>query len=332
MKTFKQHIRQALDKKLSPNLLSWDGSTFSEMRNKKRAKGVDKAVSKLSWKGSSFAELRGKHRPKAVQEAVNKELPTVSKSNPQNLPELDLEINYKTTLLNKNRFGVHYDARHDLIEPEKLSQDQREAIGTYTSTGGDHKKINNYYRHVNTGNPDAHGRVPESENSAFEEMEPKHFETVKHLKSAFSNKSNTNRAPFQVWSGVPEHIGNTLQKAGSGSQHELAAFTSASTHVGVGHSFGTQHVHPQQEGQTQEHVHMLKIDMQPHSGMSVAHHSREPESEVLFHPNTKLTYHGSKEHIREDHEVRALHGFTSSREDKSIMVHHVTMHPYEPLD
>lgn len=219
----------------------------------------------------------------------------ILKEDSKKLPEFDMSQPHHEPGVNPyTKFPPH--PIHYEIRPKKLTQNHLDSIRHYIN-GDD--TINAHLRHGNHG----YARTLH------------HIET---LKDAFTKKENTNHKPLTVFSGIPHNIAEKFQEAGSDSKHIMGGFVSTSTHPATAHDFANVYSSRDQK----DFTHVMKMHLEPHTGMSVAHQSTIGENEVLIHPNTKLTYHSTEEHVTSD-------GIDRQRR---LFVHHVTVHtPDEKL-
>jgi hypothetical protein len=284
MKSFKDYNKEKESKKIPT--LSWD-SSFAEQRPKGK-----KRESVLSW-DSAFADVRDK---KPIKEAKEK---------------FNLDTSYKShESQGFNKVGCSYDENfhgHSQVKPQSLTKEHENAIRHYSedSSGNDE------HGHASSGNMNAWLRNKEGDGkqNIRGKHDPKNVEkSVKKLSSAFT-RENTNRKPLTTYGGVPEHIGNKLENSGKGAEHHLAGFTSTSSSVRTAKHFARTY-----NGRDNSKVHhIVKYDVKPHAGLSIAGHSTYPENEVMLHHGAKVKYSHTTEH--------------DDGEDGTIKVHHVTVSP-----
>jgi hypothetical protein len=217
-------------------------------------------------------------------------------------------------LLDGNDNGQYFDSVHghpDII-PQKLTKDHLQSIKDYTHTSSDDpdgdgssKNINSYLRNRLSNDPNPPHKVMHQNPDDVE------FRT-KQLTSVFTPE-NTNRKPVQVFSGIPPSIGKQLTDSKPGTKHTLAGATSTSTSRDTARGYGIDHA--RNERANIDHPHMLVCHVEPGAGLSLAHHSRFEENEMLLHPGAHVTYRGSE--VTDDGEH----------------LHHVTVHnTHKPLD
>ena len=285
MKTFSDFVKN----KPKESWLNFDGS-FAAIRKKSKE-------SILSWP-SSHGEIR-KDSKKPIKEDII-------------APPSDA-LKHTHQIANNDTYHF-FDAIHahpDII-PQKLSQTHIQSIIDYTHTtsddpdgDGSSKNINGYFRNRASADPNTEHKV------LFHHPDDVKYR-AKQLISAFTPE-NTNRKPIQVFSGIPPSIGKKLMDSKPGDRHTLAGATSTSTSRDTARGFGIDHA--RNERASIDHPHLMVCHVEPGAGLSLAHHSRFEENEVLLHPGAHVTYRGSE--VTDDGEH----------------LHHVTVHnTHKPLD
>lgn len=281
-----------LNKNKEPeSILSWDGSFASTRHLKKDSLKEHLIVEKL---GDLVLQATGKVIHNTGIFSLT--------------PQTTIHDHYKA-----------YDKIHDhpKILPKKITNSHRQAIINYANTAsiysegghGSSHNINNYLRN----------RSGNHELKVLHHSHEKVKEGVEQLSSAFTPE-NTNRVGIQTFSGIPNHIGEQLEKSPIGSKHTLAGFTSTSTDYKIATEFANQYL---DTSKTTGHLHMLVAHVEPGAGLSVVHHSPFNEDEILLHHGAHITYRGSE---------------TNTDDDGNTMTeHYITVHPthkhldeYEP--
>lgn len=285
MKTFSDFVKN----KPKESWLNYNGD-FASIRKKSKE-------SILSWP-SSHAEIR-------------KDSKTPIKESVIDPPSDALKHTYQMA---HNDHGQYFDAVHghpDII-PQKLTKEHLQSIKDYTHTSSDDpdgdgssKNINEYLRNRLSNDPNPPHKVLHQNHEDVEYR-------TKQLMSVFTPE-NTNRKPLQVFSGIPPSIGKQLMDSKPGDKHTLAGATSTSTSRDTARGYGIDHA--RHERANIDHPHLMVCHVEPGAGLSLAHHSRFEENEVLLHPGAHITYRGSETTDDGDH------------------LHHVTVHNiHKPLD
>lgn len=277
MLSFKQYITEA-----GVPFVGWK-SSFSEQRDEDN-------VEFISW-GSSFGDQR------------NANLKQKLKLPPSRRP---LREEWKTDQpLSKRRANV-YDATYDAdvhdhpdIKPAGLTPEHEQAIEEYTNM---HQAKHSSSSHMNNYLRNRAGEKDKYFGKAHTEEAVKG--AIKRLSSAFTPE-NTNRRPVEVYTGVPEHIGNKFANSEPGSKRALAGFTSASTSRRTAHDFATGY-----NGYRNNEAHILHMKLMPGAGLSAVHHSEASEDEFILHHGAHVVYHGSEHHPNADGTTTHVHKIT----------------------
>ena len=138
---------------------------------------------------------------------------------------------------------------------------------------------------------------------------------VRRLSSVFT-KENTNKITATVYGGVPASIGQKLMAAGPNSHHHIAGFTSTSTDESTGEKYSREHAYNDEA----KDLHMIVYHLQPHTAVSVVHHSSFSENEMLLHHGAHIEYHHTEEEPADNRYWKI------GKYDK-FYTHHVTVHP-----
>lgn len=294
MKTLKQLIESIKkDAEKNPEFLSWK-SAHSEVRDNVKKTQNSEEPSFLSWK-SSHAEVRDSDK------SIGESTKTFG----------SYKRNTRTNHLASS--GALYNPHvHDkkTIAPTALEDHHIDAIHAYSSAKSDSatghmssKNLNGYLRN----------RAGKKDHKISHQREQEVKIGVKQLSSAFT-KENTNRKHLTTFGGVPPSIGHELMKGGKGKKHVLAGFTSTSTSQHIAAAFSNTH-HLLEEKGTSEPLHVVKYHLKPHTGMSIAHHSKHDENEVLINHGHHIQYIKTTEHEADNHNSH------------KVLVHHVVVHP-----
>lgn len=298
MKTYKQFKSGNKE-----SILSYP-SSFGEVR--------DKDDSVLSW-DSSFGELEHRQGPKRPDKSKVDEA-FIKKGGPEWSSTTIIDHEHHTGFNDKNASYNKEWHHHPDNEPQNLSKEHLNSIHSYT-----HGKSEHFNGHGSSGNMNGYLRNLSGEKN--QGIRGGHSEydvrnSIRQFSSTFTPE-NTNKKPITTYGGVPEHIGRKLSTSRVGSKHTLAGFTSTSISKATAKSYGNSY-NPSNNRKIVS-THVVKYNVEPGAGLSVAPHSRYSENEVILNHGSHITYHGSTRHRDENGE--------------RLIVHHVTVHPTsKPLE
>jgi hypothetical protein len=234
-----------------------------------------KKESWLSWDGHH--ELR---------DMVKKKIPFLSWPGHETVRQKDIKEGYY-----KPEYDKEYHDHPD-IKANNLTADHLEAIQHYTSTGG---MKENGHRSSFTMNTHLRKKSGDTTVKPIVGHDPEKIENgIKQLSAAFTPE-NTNKTKTTLYSGIPSHIGETLKKAGHGSQHHIPGFTSTSSDPTTAIQFSRQYAN-KGDPKKKRHYHMIEYHAEPGTALSVAPFSNYDENESILHHGSKITYHGEKTH------------------------------------
>ena len=210
-----------------------------------------------------------------------------------------------------NSQGATYDAGihdHADVKPKRLKH--APSVQHYTTTpsedthgAGSSKNINGYLRN----------KMGDKTVGVLHHSHADVHEAIKKLSSNFTPE-NTNRKAVTTYSGIPDHIGDKLEKSKAGDIHHLAGFTSTSTATKTATDFATQ------SASIDSVRHVIQFHVKPGAGLSVASKSKHPENEVLLHHGARIEYSHTVSNVGKSHGG-------SRAKNIETRIHHVIVHP-----
>ena len=296
MKTLKSFILESNRNKRNSkqlNFLSWPGS-HAEMRELS-AKALDDKLKKHRHKQDYTKKHSSTHRN--IKEGWD--------DYDEDFGDIDADEE------EPDHSEIH---RHPKVRPQQLLPEHKVVISHYTSTGSSdingHRSSENMNNYLRNRSGDLQSKMTKRY------PEKKMEDSITALSSAFT-RENTNRMPVEAHSGVPARIGHALMKAGAGSAHTIAGFTSTSTDPDVAHEFADMHRRPPGVDEKENPIkdrHVLRVSIQEGAGLSVRHLSKHShEHEMLLNHGSKMQYNKT---VKAPNDVGG-HDYT----------HHVDVHP-----